>query len=107
MSRTFLLVAVVVVIFAIRRSNTANLGSIVSNKTATGIGTGISLNLGTSGTNQTGKGASPSLSLNSSGSKINSTTGNITTSVVGSTQNSSQDNVKTIIDVVSNSFCYK
>jgi hypothetical protein len=47
------------------------------------------------------------LSLNSSGSKINSTTGNITTSVVGSTQNLSQDNVKTIIDAVSNSFCYK
>jgi hypothetical protein len=107
MLRTYLLVALVVIIFVVRRSDTANLGSIVSNKTATSIGTGISLKLGTTGTNQTGKGAPPSLSLGSSGSKKSSTIENIQTSMVAPTKNSSQDNVKTIIDVVSNNFRYK
>lgn len=101
MLRTDLLVALVVVIFVICRSDTATLGSIVSTKTATGTGTG------TSGTSQTGTGASSILSLGSSEPKINSTTGNIQTLLVAPTKNSTQDNVNTIIGVVSSNFFYK
>jgi hypothetical protein len=57
MLRTCLLVALVAVIFVVRRSDTVNLASLVPTNSAAGTGTGLTLNSGTSGNSLTGTGA--------------------------------------------------
>jgi len=87
MLRTCLLVALVVVIVVVRRSDTAILGNNLMSEIA--------------------KAPSLSLGLGSSGSGAGLTTKTNKPSVVGTTKSSSQNNVNPIVAVVSNNFCYK